>query len=253
MRRARVATGGEDRGRSRMRGRPMGIVFFCQSCGSQVRGQPAMAGKKGRCRKCGQYTRIPRTEEIASMAAMPALAAAGAGAGGRAAGARPVLDDGGPSIGAWLKAGISQVAPGTAHGRRPDAAPPDQAIPARRRRGLQALRPGQARSSTTGARSGSRTTSLVRLWRREIGGRPEGLPLAERQRLLRLDPVPHDPAGRDGREEPAGRAASGRPSWSCSISGGSPPARRSGARPAPRRPRPRGSSGSRSDAWSSRP
>ncbi len=44
------------------------------------------------------------------MAAMPALAAAGAGAGGRAAGVSTGVDDGGPSIGAWLKAGISQIA-----------------------------------------------------------------------------------------------------------------------------------------------
>jgi hypothetical protein len=86
----------------------MGIVFFCQSCGSRFEVDPRMAGKKGRCRKCGQYTTIPRAEEIASMARMPALAAAGGG--GRAVPVPPPADDDGPpSIGAWLKAGISQV------------------------------------------------------------------------------------------------------------------------------------------------
>ena len=64
---------------------PMGIVFFCQSCGARFEVDPRMAGKKGRCKKCGQYMTIPRAEEIASMAAMPALAVAGVGAGVAAA------------------------------------------------------------------------------------------------------------------------------------------------------------------------
>ena len=87
----------------------MGIVFFCQSCGSRFEVDPRMAGKKGRCRKCGQYMTIPRAEEIASMTRMPALAAAGGG--GRAVPVPPPMphDEPPPSIGAWLKAGISQV------------------------------------------------------------------------------------------------------------------------------------------------
>jgi hypothetical protein len=89
----------------------MGIVFFCQSCGSRFEVDPRMAGKKGRCRKCGQYTRIPRAEEIVSMTAMPALAATAAGAGIRGVQAAAPLhdDEGPPSLGAWLKAGMSQV------------------------------------------------------------------------------------------------------------------------------------------------
>ena len=63
----------------------MGIVFFCQSCGARFEVDPRMAGKKGRCKKCGQHMTIPRAEQIASMAAMPALATAGVGAGGAAA------------------------------------------------------------------------------------------------------------------------------------------------------------------------
>jgi hypothetical protein len=57
----------------------MGIVFFCQSCGARFEVDPRMAGKKGRCTKCGQHMEIPHAEKIASMAAMPALAAAGVG------------------------------------------------------------------------------------------------------------------------------------------------------------------------------
>jgi len=57
----------------------MSIVFFCQSCGSRFDVDPRAAGKQGRCKKCGQRMTVPKAEEIASMAAMPALAMAGAG------------------------------------------------------------------------------------------------------------------------------------------------------------------------------
>jgi hypothetical protein len=84
----------------------MGIVFFCQSCGARFEVDPRMAGKKGRCKKCGQFMEIPLAEQIASMAAMPALAAAAVGGGGVAG---PVAV--GSSIGAWLKEGaLSQAA-----------------------------------------------------------------------------------------------------------------------------------------------
>jgi len=86
----------------------MNIVFFCQSCGARFEVDPRMAGKKGHCKKCGQYMAIPRAQEIASMAAMPALAMAGAGAvAGPAPGARVVA---GPAPGAnWLARMTSQV------------------------------------------------------------------------------------------------------------------------------------------------
>jgi hypothetical protein len=86
----------------------MGIVFFCQSCGARFEVDPRMAGKKGHCKKCGQIMSIPRAEQIASMAAMPALAAAAVGAGvdpRAGVGASAV----GTSLGSWLKAGISQA------------------------------------------------------------------------------------------------------------------------------------------------
>jgi len=87
----------------------MGIVFFCQSCGARFEVAPSTAGKRGHCKKCGQVMTIPRAEEIASMAAMPALAMADVGAGVSAGGGRTAGADGGSSIGSWLKAGISQA------------------------------------------------------------------------------------------------------------------------------------------------
>jgi hypothetical protein len=83
----------------------MGIVFFCQSCGARFEVSPKMAGKQGRCKKCGQQMTVPRAEQLASMSAMPALVMAGAGAG---AGAGAAV--GGASIGSWLKEGaVSQA------------------------------------------------------------------------------------------------------------------------------------------------
>src|SRR5262249_51219012 len=82
----------------------MGIVFFCQSCGARFEVDPRMAGKTGRCKKCGQAMSVPRAEQIASMASVRALAAAaavGPGAGG-GAGASPV--------GSGLKEGTSRIA-----------------------------------------------------------------------------------------------------------------------------------------------
>jgi hypothetical protein len=90
----------------------MGIVFFCQSCGARFEVDARMAGKKGRCKNCGQVASIPRAENLASMVGMPALAAAGAGAvavprttsigAGRAvAGAQ--------SMSAWLRGSMSKV------------------------------------------------------------------------------------------------------------------------------------------------
>jgi hypothetical protein len=84
--------------------RSMGIVFFCQSCGSRFEVGPQMAGKKGRCKKCGQQMTVPRAEELASMSAMPALVVAGAAAVADAGAAV-----GGASMSSWLKGGISQA------------------------------------------------------------------------------------------------------------------------------------------------
>jgi hypothetical protein len=82
----------------------MGIVFFCQSCGARFEVDLRMAGKRGHCKKCGQVMTIPRTEEIASMSAIPALAMAGGGASPAAAGPA-----GGASIQSALRAGISNI------------------------------------------------------------------------------------------------------------------------------------------------
>jgi hypothetical protein len=96
----------------------MAIVFFCQSCGARFEVDARMAGKKGRCQKCGQYTSIPRAEEIASMSivALPALAgaASAAGAGSVAvSGAQapaPAGAEEGSAIGSRVKTSLSKLA-----------------------------------------------------------------------------------------------------------------------------------------------
>lgn len=88
----------------------MGIVFFCQSCGARFEVEPRMAGKRGRCRRCGQYTKIPRPEELSSVGVVPVRAAAAAVRQEPArASSRSAGDSDAPSLGAWLKAGISRV------------------------------------------------------------------------------------------------------------------------------------------------
>ena len=91
----------------------MNIVFFCQSCGARFEVPPASAGKKGRCKKCGQMMAIPRARELASMEALPALAMAGAGVASGAArvgaGADARGAKGGDSL-EWLAAAPSDVA-----------------------------------------------------------------------------------------------------------------------------------------------
>ena len=67
---------------------PMGVVFFCQSCGARFEVEARLAGKKGRCKHCGQYTTVPKAEHLTSMG-MPALAMAGAGAAAASAVAIP--------------------------------------------------------------------------------------------------------------------------------------------------------------------
>ncbi len=70
----------------------MGVVFFCQSCGARFEVESRLAGKKGRCKQCGQYMTVPKAEQLASSVSMPAMAMAGAergGARGRARSGRP--------------------------------------------------------------------------------------------------------------------------------------------------------------------
>jgi len=137
----------------------MSIVFFCQSCGSRFDVDPRAAGKQGRCKKCGQRMTVPKAEEIASMAAMPALAMAGSGA---VAGAAPEAN--------WLAKMTSKVglAPITidrmpAGYRKPspydddlaDSKPYALATPERR--------------PTSGGASGA-AGAVVRVWRGQLGG-----------------------------------------------------------------------------------
>ncbi len=95
----------------------MGVVFFCQSCGARFEVDSRLAGKKGRCKQCGQYMTVPKAEHLASSMSMPAMALAGAGGGGapRASaiatagpGARSAVA-GPQSMGDWLKVGVSKI------------------------------------------------------------------------------------------------------------------------------------------------
>jgi uncharacterized protein YjbJ (UPF0337 family) len=105
----RASINGRDEGKF-----AMGIVFFCQSCGARFEVDARMAGKKGRCKKCGQAMAIPKAENLASMSAMPALAAAGVGAvssprpfsPGIARPGAAALDQ---SMGDWLKQSMSKI------------------------------------------------------------------------------------------------------------------------------------------------
>ena len=86
----------------------MGIVFFCQSCGARFEVDSRMAGKRGRCKKCGQMMSIPKAESLASMMAMPALVGAGAGAGaGVVREIHPASEA--PGVEKWLGGAASNV------------------------------------------------------------------------------------------------------------------------------------------------
>ncbi len=156
----------------------MNIVFFCQSCGARFEVDPRMAGKKGHCKKCGQYMSIPRAQEIASMAAMPALAMAGAGA---------VAGASGPSIGTGSARMTSQVglAPITidrmpagrrealhVRRRRPPTPSltswpsPSGAGPARAGQGRPASSRGSGGGSSAGSRSSSASSTRPPTWSR---------------------------------------------------------------------------------------
>src|SRR5262249_10130595 len=92
----------------------MGIVFFCQSCGARFEVDARMAGKKGRCKKCGQAMAIPKAEHLASMSAMPAVAAAGVGGVSSPRSFAPALARrGAPATnkpaGDWLQMSMSKI------------------------------------------------------------------------------------------------------------------------------------------------
>jgi hypothetical protein len=140
----------------------MGVVFFCQSCGARFEVDPRMAGKEGRCKKCGQATTIPRAEEIASMVAMPALAAAAVGATAPSA-------DGGRTIGSLLRAGISNVALAPLTVDRMPLRPASKPSPLDDAADSKPYALAQPLVENRG-RVRPQDFALVRLWRRELGG-----------------------------------------------------------------------------------
>ena len=140
----------------------MNIVFFCQSCGARFEVDPRMAGKKGHCKKCGQYMSIPQAHEIASMAAMPALASAGA-----AAVAGPA------SAGNWLARMTSQVglAPLTidrmpAGHKKPSMFAEDNFADSK----PYALAKPERRGSGGGGGGSGPAGVVTRVWRGQLGG-----------------------------------------------------------------------------------
>jgi hypothetical protein len=149
----------------------MGIVFFCQSCGARFEVDPRMAGKRGRCKKCGQHMSIPRAEEIASMAAMPALALAGVGSGVAAGAGGPAAPVGGSTIGTWLKSGISQaeLAPITLDRMPLGVKKPTKPSPLDDAEDSKPYVLAQPELVTRG-RAGRQDNVVLNLWRQQIGG-----------------------------------------------------------------------------------
>ncbi len=150
----------------------MGIVFFCQSCGARFEVDSRMAGKKGRCRKCGQgRASIPKAEHLASMVSMPALAAAGVGAV-----AAPRLSSvgaaraaaGAQSMGDWLKASMSKVglAPLTLDGLPRRVTKPSPLDDAEDSKPYVLKKPD--RGDTRG-HDGRPANAVVVAWKREMG------------------------------------------------------------------------------------
>ena len=121
--------------------------------------------------------------------------------GGGPVPAASAADEGPPSIGAWLKAGLSQVGAGTALGR-PTADPPDPAVGPRRRRGLQALPCSPRPIVDNRGPVRIQDNFLVRFWRRELGDIQKVFRWLNESAVFRLDPLPDDPAVRHGGEEP---------------------------------------------------
>jgi DNA-directed RNA polymerase subunit RPC12/RpoP len=75
----------------------MSIVFFCQSCGSRFDVEERMAGKQGRCKKCGKQMAVPKLGEPASAAARRVPAAVGVGVSAGSAPASSWLAEVAPS------------------------------------------------------------------------------------------------------------------------------------------------------------
>jgi hypothetical protein len=152
----------------------MNIVFFCQSCGARFEVSSASAGRKGRCKSCGQLMTIPRAQELASMVALQALPSDAVGAEAGAAVAKGASrDPGGGNSLAWLAAAPIDVAlaPLTLDtlpvggARRPIKPEYDDDLGDSEPYAL-----GKPLVSTSKGSSGGRPASGLKvLWRRELG------------------------------------------------------------------------------------
>jgi hypothetical protein len=56
----------------------MGIAFYCQNCGARFDVDERLAGKRGRCKACGQGVSIPNPQQIVSLATVAAVPLAAA-------------------------------------------------------------------------------------------------------------------------------------------------------------------------------
>lgn len=88
----------------------MSVVFYCEGCGSRFEAPEALAGKQGKCRKCGRRVLIPteasgRASARVDEGKAPALVRKGQGAAATRAEARPIAR---PTT--WIEAVNSRVA-----------------------------------------------------------------------------------------------------------------------------------------------
>jgi hypothetical protein len=145
----------------------MGVIFFCQCCGARFDVDARMAGKTGRCKKCGQKGTIPKAEQLVSMGSLPALAAITAGR------MQAIPAAGDESIGSFLRHAASSIglAPISMNRmpigvRRGAASTPLDDAEDSKPYVLSGPDPnGPVRSRGAGAAG-----AAVRVWRRETGG-----------------------------------------------------------------------------------
>ena len=184
----------------------MNIVFFCQSCGARFEVPPASAGKKGRCKSCGQMMTVPQAQELASMVAMPALAAAasgparhagrGRGRVGRGRGRGQAAAEAGAETSlAWLAAASSNVALAPLTIDEPagsaGAAEADQTEVSTTTSATPSPTPWPSRCPRAGGHvpRGGRAAPKM-LWRKELGGVQRLFRMAQRDGLPGLRAVP---------------------------------------------------------------
>ncbi len=175
----------------------MSIVFFCQACGARFEVDDRLAGRKGRCKHCGQIAPVPRAEHLSAVFSLKPLSSPGhpyqpeaqsRGFWRRAPAApghpyqpeaqareftrRTADGAGAPAMPAWLEQSMSKIglAPITADqipiGRKPGRAssPFDTAADSKP---YSLVKPD--RREARAARGGRPAGFIVQLWRGNLG------------------------------------------------------------------------------------